>query len=379
MLHYDVQIRQHNKDGHDLCGDHIAAFSFKDSYYYAIFDGIGSGVYANLAAIGSSGRWARMIREGISISEACETMASDMNRAKNTRSPFTAFTALMLTRHGNVLLYTYESPKAILRRGKVTQVLEPHQYNVGGDIFGETKFDLDEGDVLFLFSDGISQAGLGCTYPLGWNEEGVASYIQVCSKDNPDDQILDCLVERCRNLSGGYHGDDSTIIMIKTVKARHLSLFSGPPSSRGLDEEFAQSFRNAKGVRIICGSSTSGILARELSVRLSLISEGDGFSSPPRYAMKGADLVTEGALELNQVAKLLEADVDEITGDTPAEQLAQLLLDTDVIDIYEGTARNEAHRMTFFRQLGIKPRRDALRSIMNSLELMGKMIHYHTF
>ncbi|HZK28719.1 MAG TPA: hypothetical protein VFD19_00710, partial [Clostridia bacterium] len=221
--------------------------------------------------------------------------------------------------------------------------------------------------------------GLGRAYPLGWSEEGVASYIQVGSRENADDEMLDCLVNRCRILSGGCHTDDSTIIMIKAVKAKHLSLFSGPPASRGLDMEFAHSFQNAKGVRVICGSSTSEVLARELSLRLSFVSEGDGFSSPPRYAMKGADLVTEGALALNQVANLMETDTGEITGSTPAEQLYRFLLDADVIDIYEGTAKNEAHRMTLFRQLGIKPRREALRSIMRSLERMGKMVHTHLF
>ncbi|NLA82611.1 MAG: serine/threonine-protein phosphatase, partial [Clostridiaceae bacterium] len=67
MLHYDSLMRQFNKAGKDLCGDHCLTFSFKDSYYFAIFDGVGSGVYANLAAIGNAGRWGRMIREGISI------------------------------------------------------------------------------------------------------------------------------------------------------------------------------------------------------------------------------------------------------------------------------------------------------------------------
>lgn len=379
MLHYDVHICQHNKEGKDLCGDHYLSFSFKDSYYYAIFDGVGSGVYANLAAIGSAGRWGRMIREGVSISEVCETLAGDMERAKGQASPFTAFSALMLTRHGNALLYSYESPKPILLRDHVTQVLEPRFYPVGTGLLGESRLDLEEGDALFLFSDGVSQAGLGNLYPLGWGEEGAASQIQVCSREKKDPEILDALVERCRLLSGGSHADDTTALMIKAVKAKHLSLFSGPPASRSQDQAFARAFEAADGVRLICGSSTAEILARELGVRLSFLSEGEGLHSPPQYRMKGADLVTEGALALNQTANLLEGARVEIDGQTPAEKLARLLMEADVIDIYEGLSKNEAHRALFFRQLGIHPRKEAIRSIMNALEGMGKRIHYHAF
>ncbi len=379
MLHYDLEIRQHRKEGNYLCGDHTVAFSFKDSYYFAIFDGIGSGVFANLAAIGNAGRWSRMIREGISISEACEIIASDMDQTRSAHSPFTAFSALMLTRYGNALLYAFEAPKAILRRGRVSQVLEPHLYDIGGGQLGETRLDLEEGDVLFLFSDGVAQAGLGKAYPLGWGEAGAASYLQVCSREYPDSEILDHLIQRCQLLSGDSHADDTTALMIKAVKAKHLSLFSGPPASRGQDKAFAEAFENAAGHRVICGSSTAEVLARELRVRLSFLSEGEGMHSPPQYFMKGADLVTEGALALNQATNLLEADPLEIQGDTPAEQLARFLLKADVIDIYEGKARNEAHRALFFRQLGIRPRKEALRSIMQALEDRGKRIHYHAF
>ena len=54
-------------------------------------------------------------------------------------------------------------------------------------------------------------------------------------------------------------------------------------------------------------------------------------------------------------------------------------MEADVIDIYEGLSKNEAHRALFFRQLGIRPRKEAIRSIMNALEGMGKRIHYHAF
>lgn len=379
MLHYRVHVRQDQKEGKSLSGDHFISLHYKDSYYYALFDGLGSGVYANLAAIGNAGRWSRMIREGISVSEACESLASDMEEAKERGTPFTAFTALMLTRNGNALLYSYDSPRPILLRDQVCQILTPRCQAVGRGLLGESRLDLEEGDALILMTDGVSQAGTGTLYPLGWGEEGVASHIQVHCRDKSDPEVLDLLVDRCRILSGGRQADDTTALLVRAVRARHLSLFSGPPASRGLDRDLARAFNRAEGIRVICGSSTAEILARELGVRLAFLSEGEGIHSPPQYRMKGADLVTEGALALNQAANLLEGDLPAPLGDTPAENLSRLLLDADVIDIYEGLAKNEAHRALFFRQLGIKPRKEAIRSLIQSLEARGKRIHYHPF
>ncbi|MGI6156973.1 MAG: SpoIIE family protein phosphatase [Saccharofermentanales bacterium] len=379
MLHFDAHIRQVNKDGQAVCGDCVVQFTSKDSYYFGIFDGMGSGVYANLAAISLGSRWRQMIREGISISEACETIASNMARARNERIPFTAFSTAMITRNGTALLYTYEAPSPIICRGNTFHVAKPHFYTAGYEILGETQLDLDRGDALLLYSDGVSQAGLGRAYTLGWGAEGVSDLMQQQWTGDNIDATLDAVMDRCHALSGDGFEDDTTLVMIHAVPARHLSLFSGPPDHRERDPEFAEAFRNAEGIRIICGSSTSGLLARELKVPLRIISEGDGLQSPPQYAMKGADLVTEGALALNQVANLMTADREELTGDTPPEQLARHLFDADVIDIYEGTAKNEAHRMLLFRQLGIRPRRESLRMIEQSLEKMGKMVHYHSF
>lgn len=379
MLHYEAFIRQSCKDRQNVCGDHTVAFSFKESYYYAIFDGIGSGVYANLAAIGTASRWSKMIREGISISEACEKIATDMNRARSQKIPFTAFVAAMVTRIGNALLYTYEAPRPVLKRDNVAHVLTPQLFAAGSEVLGEVIIELEEGDNLFLFSDGVSQSGLGRSRSLGWGEEGVASYIQQYGRELSPPDLLDALLHRCLNLSGGKCEDDTTILMIQTTKARHLSLFSGPPQWRGRDNDYAEAFNDARGTRIICGSTTSEVLARELGVRVRLLSKGEGLHSPPQYAMKGADLVTEGAIALNQTSNLLNADPNEITGETAPEKLARLLFNSDVIDIYEGLAANEAHEMLLFKQLGIHPRREAVRRLAIQLEDMGKMVHYHPF
>jgi len=379
MLHYEAFTKQVNKDNHHVCGDSIVSFNHKDSYYFAIFDGVGSGIYANLASIASASRWKKMIREGISISEACEKMASDTNRARSQKIPFTAFIAVMVTRLGSALIYTYESPNAILSRGGVTRMLKPRHFSAGHEEIGEVKIDLEEGDMLFIFSDGVSQSGMGKGRALGWGEDSVASFIGRRHATMEPDDLLNALVEHCYKISGNQFEDDTSVIMIQASKARHLSLFSGPPQWRHNDQAYADAFRNAVGTKIICGSTTSDVLARELGTRVRLLTDGEGLHTPPIYTMKGADFVTEGAIALNQAANLLYADPNEVTGKTAPEQLAQLFFNSDVIDVYEGLAANEAHEMLLFKQLGIRLRREAVRVIMNRLEDLGKMVHYYTF
>lgn len=379
MLHYEAFTKQVCQDRQYVCGDNIVSFNHKYSYYFAIFDGIGSGVFANLSAIANASRWRKMIREGISISEACEKIASDTNRARNQDVPFTAFVAVRVTHLGSAIIYTYESPIAVLSRKGVTQTLKPRYYSAGFEEIGEVKIDLEEGDALFIFSDGVSQSGMGRGHGLGWGEDGVASFIRLHRTTMEPAELLDALVEHCYKISGDQYEDDTSVIMIQVSKARHLSLFSGPPRWRHNDQAYVDAFRNATGIRVVCGSTTSDIFARELGTDVRLISQGEGLHTPPIYAMEGADLVTEGAIALNQAANLLYANPDEVTGNTAPEQLARLLFNSDVVDVYEGLAANEAHQVLLFKQLGIRLRREALSAIMNRLEDLGKMVHYYPF
>lgn len=379
MLHYEAFTKQVCKDRQHVCGDSIVSFNYKDSYYFAIFDGVGSGIYANLAAIANASRWKKMIREGISISEACEKMAADTNRARSEKIPFTAFVAVMVTRLGSAIIYIYESPKPVLSRKRVTRTLKPRYYATGLEEIGEVKIDLEEGDMLFIFSDGVSQSGMGRGRALGWGEDGVTSFIGRHCTSMESVELLDALVEHCYKISGNQYEDDTSVIMIQASKARHLSLFSGPPRWRQQDAVYADAFRNAAGTKVICGSTTSDVLARELGTRVRLLTEGEGLHAPPVYTMKGADFVTEGAIALNQAANLLYADPEEVTGMSAPEQLARLFFNSDVIDVYEGLAANEAHEMLLFKQLGIRVRREAVRAILNRLEDLGKMVHYYPF
>ena len=184
------------------------------------------------------------------------------------------------------------------------------------------------------------------------------------------------VLEQCKALSDGNHADDTTIMLINCNPPRHLNLFTGPPSTKDKDKIFAEAFKKAKGTKLICGSTTADILSRELNEPIKLSEQGMGFNSPPEYAMKGADMVTEGAMVLNQVSNILDADPIEVTEETSPERITGLFYNADVIHFHVGNAKNKSHQLLPFRQLGLKVRYDVLKDIEHKLKKKGKTVYF---
>jgi len=379
MLCYEGIMHQSLKDKQIVCGDYIKTTRLKNSYYFGVFDGIGSGIYANITAIECGERWAGMVEKGLSFSETCEKLAAGMHKARTEDFPFTAFSCAAMTANGKGTIYTYEAPKPVLIRNGLVRILEPKYYTTGYEIIGESKAQFEPGDLLLLFSDGVSQAGLGNGYTLGWGEKGVAQYCRGQLDDSGPKTFLKALAEKCKRISGNKHYDDTSLLLIHCDQAKHLSVFTGPPGKKELDPKFAEDFQQAPGKKLVCGSTTVDILARELDLEVKLKEKGLGFNSPPEYTMPGAEMVTEGAMVLNQVSNILDADEIEITDMSSPERLTTQMLEADVIHFHVGDAENKAHKLLTFRQLGIKERRIILEEIEDKLKRKGKMIEWEHY
>ncbi|MEA1884217.1 MAG: SpoIIE family protein phosphatase [Thermotogota bacterium] len=377
MYFYESVVKQAIKHNQMVCGDYISCTRLKTGSYFGIFDGIGSGIYANITATECATRWSTMIEKGLSFSETCEKIAAGMHEARTKAFPFTAFNSAKLTPKGHVQVFTYEAPKPIMIRNGVIHIIEPHYYTVGYEIIGESRATVEPGDQLLMFSDGISQAGLGNGYALGWGEQGVLEFY---SKNRffikEEGKMLETLLEHCKKLSGDKHCDDTSIMIINCKPPRHLNLFTGPPSTKDKDKIFAEAYKKAKGNKLICGSTTADILSRELNEPIKLREQGMGFNSPPEYAMKGADMVTEGAMVLNQVSNILDADPIEVTEETSPERISGMFYNADVIHFHVGNAKNKSHQLLPFRQLGLKVRYDVLKDIEQKLKQKGKTVYF---
>ncbi len=375
VIYYQSWLNQQTKHRQSVCGDTTL---FLRTPFYTVFvvcDGIGSGIYANIAAITCANRLIELAKTEMSFRTACQTVAASMHIARKKVAPFSAFSAVQLMNDGKFSLFTYESPHAIMERERICQVLKPEFFSAGHEMVGEYYGRLRNGDRLLLLSDGASQAGMGKQYVMGIGSEGIANLWQYLAEGDPgESSLLTTLSEKTKALTDGIYVDDTTFLLIKNRPAKMLNILTGPPEMRSEDRSFVATFMAKEGKKMICGSTTADIVARELNRRVELIDNALGFASPPEYRMEGIDMVSEGALLLNQAVNLLDEPAEQWGEQTSVERFCRLLMDADVITFMVGNAINDAHASPLFKQVGVKPRRTAIGLIKEKLESMGKLV-----
>jgi len=374
MKFFDDYFCQKNKKAQTVCGDYCLCERTPTGMIYVLCDGIGSGVYANIAAVTCASRLLELFRSGMSIRMAGETVAASMHRARKEDIPFSAFSAVVIFPDGQFVVYSYESPNPVFMQNNHTVELVPRFYTTGFEVIGETSGSLHSGDSLLLFSDGVSQAGMGHGLGMGIGSDGVANYIN--RNHRPNDVIAELpqrVMEMCKTVSADNYEDDATLVLFHCRDARELTLLTGPPSEQSQDKVYATDFMNMPGQKIICGSTTVEIVARELGFKIVTLSMGDSYQ-PPEYFVEGADLVTEGAVTLNYVCNILDEPPERLTGGSVAERLCLMLHDADVIHLMMGNASNTAHDDLIFKQVGVHVRKSIIRQIVERLKNMGKLV-----
>ena len=375
MKFFDVFLGQVKKKNHEVCGDYCICERTAAGMIYVVCDGIGSGIYANISAINCASRILELFRKGISIRTISEMVAASMHRARKEDIPFSAFSAVVILLDGQFTVYSYEAPNPVLLQNNHATVLTPRFYTAGFEVIGEVSGILHMGDSLLLFSDGVSQAGLGHGYGMGIGSDGVADFINRNHQpDNKTNRLPHQILEMCRTISEGNYEDDTTLALINCREANELTLLTGPPSDQSMDYRYSSDFMNIPGKKIVCGSTTTNIIARELGLEVVMLSTGNSLNQLPEYWFKGVDLVTEGAITLNQVNNILDEPAERLSGGSVAERLCLMLREADVIHLMIGNALNSAHENLIFKQIGVNVRKSTVRQIVGKLKDMGKLI-----
>ena len=182
---------------------------------------------------------------------------------------------------------------------------------------------MEPGDGLLMMSDGITQAGLGHGLPHGWRDRGGAALRQqLPERTATSPQELPTLIHARRPAGllgrGGrrLHGRARP----NAVAVRRSSTcLTGPPSDgvgrcRGrcggsCSRKGSRWFAAAPRLRSSPGCSAS---------RITVEKDPQSMVAPPRYDIPGVDLVTEGAVTLNQVYNVLDEDLSRPCSKTAA-------------------------------------------------------------
>lgn len=373
--HIEISTLQFAKRDGVLNGDVAATERTREATTLVLCDGLGSGIKANMAAIFAATRLLELTQHGFSVRSAFRNLVQTMHQAKTSDQPYAAFTLCHILNDGKTSILNYEMPAPIAVENQYAYPLPQRTFVVGREVVGESHFFLEKDRRLFLVSDGVTQAGMGKTLPLGWTEEGLVKFINKCFQlDYGEDTLGSRILEQTRTLDGQTFHDDATVVSLSARPGNIVNIFSGPPADKAVDTPTVRRFLGSEGIKAVCGSTTASIVARHLGIGLKVEAARPGFLEPPSYRLQGVDLVTEGAITLNQVFNLLDGNI-EATGDPSGVMtLYSLLKFADRVNFTIGRAENPAHKDIRFNQLGMMPRAKIVPMIAEKLKEQGKLV-----
>ena len=380
----DVSWKSLNKMGEELCGDKVEILKTEDSDIVILADGMGSGVKANILATLASKILGTMFLEGEPIEEAVETLASTLPICKVRGISYSTFSILQIFHSGDAYLVEFDNPGCIFVRNKKLMTIPDNIREISGRKIREYRFKVQTDDCFVLMSDGTIYAGVGELLNFGWTWESMADYTLKCVKETKSAaRIASMLSQACDDLYQQRPGDDTTVAVARVIERRLVNLFSGPPENKEDDARLMADFMTSEGKKVVCGGTSSKIVANYLHKEIT--NNDDGIKAvPPTANIAGMDLVTEGVLTMSHAYKLLrrfdEGDIDAdffdaLDADNGGAALARILLEECTeLNMYIGRASNEANHegKALF---DISVRKNLVLQLKEVMEHLGKQIN----
>ena len=184
-------------------------------------------------------------------------------------------------------------------------------------------------------------------------------------------------------LYDGEPGDDTTVITIKVTRPKTVNLFTGPPVNKEDDARVMKEFMAKSGKKIVCGGTSSNIVARYLNKPIKASLDYFDPDIPPTAEIEGMDLVTEGVLTLNRTVQMLSnynaGKVDEgffgqLYGKDGAARLGKILMEEcNHLNIFVGKAINETYQAAAL-PFDLSIRQRLVEQLVNECKKMGKTV-----
>lgn len=371
-----MTVARSPKRAGSVCGDQTACHRTAEATTVMVCDGIGSGVKANLAARLAISRLRELLDRGFSLRNSFARVVETVDRYKRRGTTYAALTAAAVLPDGTVSVLGYEAP-AVVRvdgRGRAS-VLEGSPVTIGRSLVTEAACRLAPGEGLLIVSDGVTQAGLGHRCPNGWPMQEVARFLQErVEAGMPLDELPGEVHRSALDLWGETHGDDVTAALVRVRPGRTVNLLTGPPKDRRNDARVIERFLDSPGEHVVCGGTTASIVARQVGRPVDVLHDSPDRLAPPASHIDGVDLVTEGAVTLNQVANLLDLPPEELPARGPVADLCRRLQSADRVRLLVGLAENPAGGDVSLRQLGVLQREKIVARLAETLRSQRKLV-----
>ena len=375
QLHVETLSAAQPKRTGDVPGDTWTCLRETGGTTVVLCDGQGHGIRAHVSATLCQSRLIGLLKAGYSLRRAVTSLAESMEAARGRDPAYTAFCVLRILNDGEAAVLSFDMPGAILLGPRHAAVLPTRTMAGGPPTVTEANCHLVPGEGVLLVTDGITQAGLGCGLRDGWTIEGVAQSVDpFLSAGGEVARLPGRLLGESLRLCGGKAGDDATVVAAVCRLGRTLSLFTGPPTDRTRDAVTVDRFLEDAGWKVVCGGTTAAIVAQRLGRSVRVEQDPDSLVAPPRHYIDGIELVTEGAVTLNQVYNLMDTDPALFEEESGVSELLRLFRAADRIHLFVGGSANPASAHISFRQQGILSRQAILPLIVGKLRAAGKLV-----
>ncbi len=266
-LFLDVDFFQKRKTGQFVCGDSFFSRKIpgRNRVVSVLSDGLGSGIKASILSSMTATMALRFMEGDMEILRSAEVMMDALPVCKVRGISYATFTIVDAVLHGWTRVIEMDNPPFLLVRGG--RVMTPGRREMASARWKDRKITVNEffarpEDRIILFSDGVTQAGMGSwANPTGWGEEKCTDYILRLLRDRPglsSRELSRRIVSEALVREPHEHaGDDVTCAVMYFRSPRKLLVLSGPPFDGQRDREYAEMLGKFPGRKAICGGTTA--------------------------------------------------------------------------------------------------------------------------
>ncbi len=390
LIYIDAYWRSLNKYGEELCGDRVQIRRGEKCFVMVLADGLGSGVKANILSTLTSTIISEMIVSGMALADAVETITATLPVCQERGIAYSTFSIVQIFSNGNTYIAEFDGPDVVIMRDDQIYRIAREKMVMNGRQIYVSSMHAEPGDRFVVFSDGVLHAGVGMALNFGWGQKEVEEYLQEQVRRNDTaSETTRLLLANVNYLYGGKPGDDSTAVCLRVIPLTETIVMVGPPSHPEDDEKVVHRLLSATGKKACCGGTTSQIVARVTGRALTT----DGLMSmkpdvPPKGFIEGIDLVTEGVLTLQKVARYLEKAAGDVSfreelmlsKDTDgATMLAKMLLSASGITFMVGLSDNPAHDAIAYSPISLNAKIALIKEMAENLKKVGKIVHIEMY
>lgn len=371
-----------NKKGEELCGDNVEYVVSPDGYMTLVLaDGMGSGVKANILSTLTSKILCTLVSNDVDIYECVETIIQTLPECKERGLAYSTFSVIHISPEGKGYLFEFDNPEAIYVHDGSCGELPRERLDVLGKTVYKSELALSAGDVIMVMSDGTIHAGIGMLLNFGWQRDEIKSFLDKSIRPEMSARCIAWLLaSACNDFYVGEPGDDTTVAAVRVREELKVNLMVGPPLDKNMDNFYVGRFMSDCDKRVVCGGTSSQIVARYLGTEVSTSLDFIDKEVPPIGYIDGIDLTTEGVLTLRRLMELSEEYVSpsslvskEFSAKRDgASMLAQVLFEEATeVTFFVGQSVNVAHQgLPIDTTMKLK----LVESLSKNLMLMGKRV-----